>query len=351
VLKIKLSIPGLGSNINISQFVGNLENRYQNCQFYINNSNISEVDFWFVIDDLQFQKESVMVDPDHIFFLTAEQVHNIGYYNSSNKSKFLDQFSKIVSCYDIFRENAEYDIPFLGWMINANHGPSIMAETNRDVNWLKNLTNLEKTRTISVFCSAKTLTPEHQARYKFVEILKKHFGDTLDWYGNGVQSIPEKWDGIAPYKYHIALENQSRHNIISEKIYDSYLGLAYPIYWGAPNLADYFPKESFSQIEILDWRNSIKTIERLLLKDDWNQKLPALIESKNKVLMDYNPFQRITKLANDNRRQQPALKERVVLYSTQAMHKKSKGGCVKQLIYKSGRIFQSVGNELIKISG
>jgi len=204
---------------------------------------------------------------------------------------------------------------------------------------------------MSVFCSQKTFTPEHQARYKFVEILKKHFGDTLDWYGNGVQSIPEKWDGIAPYKYHIVLENQSRHNIISEKIYDSYLGLAYPIYWGAPNLADYFPKESFSSIEILDWRNAIKTIEQIVIKDEWEQKLPALIESKNKVLIDYNPFRRIAELANNNCGHQAALKERVVLYSTQAVHKKSIGGCVKRIAYKSGRIFQSVGNELIKISG
>ena len=69
MLNIKLSIPGFGSNINISQFVGNLENRYHNCKFYVNNSDISEVDFWFVIDDLQFKKESVLVVPDHIYFL------------------------------------------------------------------------------------------------------------------------------------------------------------------------------------------------------------------------------------------------------------------------------------------
>jgi hypothetical protein len=344
MLKIKLSIPGFGSNIDISQFVGNLENRYQNCKFYVNNSDISEVDFWFVIDDLQFQKESVLVDPDHIYFLTAEHVHNVGYYDSYNKSKFLDQFSKIVSCYDIFRENAEYDIPFLCWMINANHGSSIVAETNRDVNWLKNLSSLEKTRTISVFCSQKTFTPEHQARYKFVEILKKHFGDTLDWYGNGVQSIPEKWDGIAPYKYHIVLENQSRHNIISEKIYDSYLGLAYPIYWGAPNLADYFPKESFSQIEILDWRNSIKTIERILLKDDWEQTLPALIQSKNIVTTDLNIFSRFSKLANNHPTDKLCTKQLVELHSVNNYKKK---GFAQRFVNMSGRVLVRFGKNLM----
>ncbi len=339
MLNIKISMPGFESNINISQFVGNLENCYQNCKFHINNSDVSEVDFWFVIDDLQFPKESVLVDPGHIYFLTAEHVHDVGYYDSYNKGKFLDQFTKIVSCYDIFRGNAEYDIPFLGWMINANHGPSMVAETTRDVNWLTKLTNLEKTRTISVFCSQKTFTPDHHARFKFVETLKKHFGDTLDWFGNGVQSIPEKWDGIAPYKYHIVLENQSRHNIISEKIYDSYLGLSYPIYWGAPNLSDYFPKESFSQIEILDWRNSIKTIEKILLKDNWEQALPALIQSKNIVTTNLNVFSRLAKLAKSHPPEQLSSKRLVELHSVS----NSLSGCI---VNKSGKALVRLGNYL-----
>ena len=342
MLKIKLSIPGFSNNINVSQFVGNLENTYQNCQFYVNNSDVDAVDFWFVIDDLQLEKESAVVDPDHIYFLTAEQIHTLGYYSSPNKSKFLDQFSKIISSYDIYRENAEYDIPFLGWMINANHGPSIMAETNRDVNWLKNLSNLEKTRTISVFCSQKTITPEHMARYKFVKSLKEHFGDTLDWYGNGVQSIPEKWDGIAPYKYHIALENQSRHNIISEKIYDSYLGLAYPIYWGAPNLDEYFSKESFASIEILDWRSAIKVIEKILIEDKWEEKLPALIDAKSKVLEDYNVFSRIATLAN-NHKQKKCNKKNIELYSIKSIQR----GFGLKLLGRAGNFCRFLGNQMV----
>jgi hypothetical protein len=190
----------------------------------------------------------------------------------------------------------------------------------------------------------------HHARFKFVEILKKHFGDTLDWFGNGVQSIPEKWDGIAPYKYHIVLENQSRHNIISEKIYDSYLGLAYPIYWGAPNLDDYFSKDSFSKIEILDWRKSIRTIEKVLLDDMWEQKLPEIINSKNKVLMDLNLFTRLAKIANDTNDYQFLKKKRVELQSIYAVNNSLLSVSAKRIINKSGRVLRRVGNGLIKIS-
>ena len=70
--------------------------------------------------------------------------------------------------------------------------------------------------------------------------MKSHFGSQLDWYGNGVNEIQRKHEGILDYKYHIVLENESRNNLISEKIFDSMLGLSVPIYYGAPNISEYF---------------------------------------------------------------------------------------------------------------
>jgi hypothetical protein len=348
MLKIKLSFPSTESNIDISQFVGNLEGYHQNCQFYVNNSDVDKVDFWFVIDDLQLAKEHVIVSPDNVYFLTAEHVHEMGYYSGIHKSMFLDQFSKIFTSYDVFQDNALYDIPFLGWMINANHGPSINSKSSRDVNWLKKLSNLKKTRKISVFCSQKTFTPEHQARYKFVEILKKHFGDELDWYGNGVRSIPQKWDAIAPYKYHIVLENQSRHNIISEKIYDSYLGLAYPIYWGAPNLSDYFPEESFTPIEILDWRGAIKVIEDVLVKDEWEKKLPSLIKAKQIVTNDLNLFSRLVGLANKSNYALGSSEKKLVVLSSINSHLTN--SISLRFLNNSAKVLKRVHTKLMDIS-
>lgn len=345
MLKVKLSIPGFKNKLNLIQFVGNLDNIYQNCKFFVNDSSVDEVDYWFVFDDLQLSMESVVVNPDNIYFLSAEVVHPRGYYGANDKAKFLDQFSKIVTCHDIYRDNAVYDIPFLVWMINSNHGPSIFEETNRDVNWLKKLNTVEKIHPLSVFCSAKIDTPDHLARYNFVKILKKHFGDVLHWYGNGIQSIPQKWDGIAPYKYHIVLENQSRHNIVTEKLFDSYLGLAYPIYWGAPNLNEYFSKKSFTKIEILDWRNAIRIIEQVLLRDEWDIALPFLVSSKNKVITDFNPFHRIAEMANKySAVNRP--KKRVELYSTYSIDR----NLMNRIINRSGKLLERVGNKLVKIS-
>ena len=43
----------------------------------------------------------------------------------------------------------------------------------------------------------------------------------------GVNSLNDKWDGIHDYKYHIVLENEANY-LISEKLFDSYLGLSFP---------------------------------------------------------------------------------------------------------------------------
>jgi hypothetical protein len=319
MIKIKLSIPGFGDRLNLSQFLGNKENIHGSCKFYVNDPSIDSADFWFVMDDLQRKREICSVPRGNVFFISAESVHPKGYYDELDKKIFLDQFAEIITCHDIFRDNAKVDLPFQAWMINANHGPSIFGETSRDVFWLAELRNLEKSKLISVFCSAKTMTADHSFRLKFVRKLKDHFGSDLDWFGNGVQSISQKWDGIAPYKYHIVLENQARYNIITEKLYDSYLGLAFPIYWGAPNVADFFSEQSYRAVEMMNWRNAITLIEDAINSNLWENRLQSLIESKQLVVSKYNPFIRIANIAK-TQAQPNDVKETVELFNVQSAH-------------------------------
>ena len=344
MIKVKLSIPGFGNNLNLSQFLGNKENILDNCCFYVNDDYVEEVDYWFVIDDLQRPKESVKVSPKKIFFLTAEQVFYVGFYDTPSKVLFLNQFYNVFSSYDIFKDNAHYTFPFLGWMINANHGASIFSDTTRDINWLKKYDNFEKSKLISVFCSNKIITPSHLLRYKFVEKLKNYFGDQIDWYGNGINSIPQKWDGIAAYKYHVVLENQSRHNILSEKLYDSYLGLSFPFYWGAPNISEFFHPDSFEAIEILDWKWAIDTIEKNISSDRWMKSKELLLESKERVLTAHNPFYRIINIINSSDNH-GANKVKIELLSIGEI-KKNNFGLNARIKNKLGNLLVNLGNKL-----
>lgn len=330
MMKIKVSIPGFGDCLSLSQFLGTRDNNYGNYRFYVNDHNAKEVDFWFVIDDLQLCHEEVYIDPNKIYYLTAEAIYPAGYFDSSDKDAFIDQFSKIYTCHDILKTNACSQPPFLSWMINANHGPSLFQETHRDINWLKKLDFLDKPKKVSIICSSKILTMDHYVRFKFVSKLKDHFGEALDWYGNGVSSVEQKWDAISPYEYHIVLENQSRNNVITEKIFDSYLGLAYPIYWGAPNLDDYFHPSSFSRIDPYNLNGSIATIERLIDSDDYCSKRDLLVSSKNDVLEKLNPFVRMCKIADEHNI--PSIKKLVTLNSMKWYRNNSAVGIAKYIV-------------------
>jgi hypothetical protein len=350
--KIKVSIRGVGEDPDISQFSGNSKNRIGDCEFFVNSSSKVEFDFWFVIEDLAKENEMAYLPADRVCYLSAEPTHSKGYYDDFRLVKFLDQFSNIVTCHDIFRNNVKFDIPFLPWMINSNHGPSIFSSSERDLNWLDQNNEINKSKSISVFCSTQQKTEDHRLRLKFVTALKAHFGDQLDWFGNGINPLERKWEGIADYKYHIALENQSRNNVITEKLYDSFLGLSYPIYYGAPNVYQYFDRRSLSTIDIMDINSSIKTIEDILETDPFSAKLPYIIESKTKTLLEYNLFTRMATIAvnqieqTGKSRMGPVTLKNIT-YFNKMIEAKHLG---KAFAYRASRLTQIVTDRLLEIS-
>lgn len=292
MISIKLSVPGF-DRVDISQFIGATNNTLRGCVFHINRDDIKTADYWICLESPYKRIEKCRIKKKNVFFLTAESAWPRFYYDNELRKNFLKQFGRIYTCHDIDADNVVFDLPYLPWMINANHGQSIFSPHIRDRRFFEQLTFVPKSKTLSVFCSNQTWTEDHKLRLKFVQALKAHFGEQIDWFGNGVQSLDKKWDGIAPYRYHIALENQSRNNVVTEKLYDTFLGLAYPIYYGAPNVNEYFDTNAFSTIDIVNLRGSIKKIEQIIESDLYEQSLNEIIASKNLVLSRYNLFERI----------------------------------------------------------
>jgi hypothetical protein len=360
MLTIKLSLPGFG-HPDISQFTGTLDNTFRDCVFYINRDDILTADFWVCLEGPYKSLETCRVNRNNVIYLAAEVAWPRFFYDSVLKRSFLSQFGKVYTCHDVYADNAIFGLPYLPWMINANHGQSIFAASERDRSYFSGLTHLPKTKQLSVFCSAQAWTDDHKMRLKFVKALKKHFGDTLDWFGNGIRPLDQKWDGIAPYKYHLVLENQSRFDVITEKLYDAFLGLAYPIYYGAPNVGDYFDPSAIATINILDLHGSIKKIEQILAADPYQAALPALVESKNRVLTKYNLFERIVDLCQSSHQgssTEAKATEQVVLkplaafdvvndFKT-ALEKRQYQVLFNRLAYYySGHLLQRLGNKLL----
>ncbi len=147
-----------------------------------------------------------------------------------------------------------------------------------------------KTRDLSVICSVSSRLPGHRARRAFVEKLQARLGDRVDVFGRGVRPIPDKADAILPYRYHIALENSRLADYWTEKLSDSYLGWAFPIYWGCPNIGDYFSEDSLIQIDISKPDEAIAIIELVMDKELTPQRAAALASARSLVLERYNTF-------------------------------------------------------------
>lgn len=147
-----------------------------------------------------------------------------------------------------------------------------------------------KTKTISTVCSQRrgnvTL---HSARVDFTQLLKDNIPE-LDIFGHGVKTMIDKAESLDPYKYHIAVENHVYNHHLTEKLPDAFLGYTLPFYHGAPNAADYFPKDSFIPIDINNLQRSQEIIQSHLANNEYEDRLPFIVEARRLVLEQENLF-------------------------------------------------------------
>jgi hypothetical protein len=108
--------------------------------------------------------------------------------------------------------------------------------------------------------------------------------------------IEDKWDGLAPYAYSLAIENYSGPDYWTEKLADCFLSWTIPIYYGCTNLEDYFPADSFIRIDIESPNLGVEQIKRIAANDDWDARLNALEEARNLYLHRYQFFPYVAEL-------------------------------------------------------
>lgn len=299
MINVKVSLQGAVEGASYDSFTSSGTNEVDGVRFHL-NQDMDAADVWLVVEGPAAQVETCIVPEGALVHLTAEPARPPGYLTEApGLAAFMSQFDSFYTCLDFVEPNGFATLPFLPWMINANHGPSIFFRHERTVEYLESLTELPKSGELSVICSTQDATPEHRVRLRFVEALAEALGDRLHWYGNGKVSVAEKWDAIAPYRYSIAMENRAETNSITEKIQDVFLGLAFPIYWGAPNIGSYFDSDSYLAIDARDFPGSLKAIEALLEEDPYESRLEALRRSRATVLGELNFTNRMAAIARD----------------------------------------------------
>ena len=63
----------------------------------------------------------------------------------------------------------------------------------------------------------------------------------VEKFGAGAgRHIATKEEGLIPYLFHIAIENSKINNYFSEKLLDCFATSTVPVYWGCPNIGEFF---------------------------------------------------------------------------------------------------------------
>lgn len=92
----------------------------------------------------------------------------------------------------------------------------------------------------------------------------------------------------------LCIENSCQNNYFTEKFIDPILAWCLPIYWGCPNISDFFPEGSYRLIDI----NNPDSATEMISKPITSYEIDALHEARNLILNKYNIWECIFQTVN-----------------------------------------------------
>ncbi len=237
------------------------------------NTSINETDFIVVHEEID-EIMTLRARAGCFCLVTGEEKSVVENYHQ----EYLDQFDLIITSRDDIKHqnivNAHYLHP---WWVKKTYDE------------LNAMDCPKKLKILSSIISNLTASPGHKNRFAFINKLKGHYKDNLDWFSKGQNTyLPDKWDGLASYKYSIVAENSYYSNYFTEKISDCFLAYTMPFYTGCPNIGDFFDERSFVRIDINDFVKSINIIDESIQANLFEQNLTYIKESRNLVLNEYH---------------------------------------------------------------
>lgn len=288
--KLRVRISSHGAPTGLDWLTPGRNLCWGNCEFTVNSPTEEATDFWIVLANAR-PTEQCRVAPQNTLFIAGEPPAKKIY-----PQKFYRQFGHVVDSHAAARHpDLHIDALGLPWSIGLNwrEGGYVYGYDR-----LKGLTPPKKENRIATVCSNTAKTAGQRQRLAFLKALKAQLGDDLVHFGKGFEPIDDKMDGVLPYRFHLVLENSQSPHYWTEKLTDAYLGWAFPLYVGCPNLSDYFAPESFVALDMRDVPTAVRTIRTMLAQPESSDPITVLRTAREQVLDVYNPFARFAHWAN-----------------------------------------------------
>lgn len=162
----------------------------------------------------------------------------------------------------------------------------------------------EKTKSVSMIDSGKRFCSGHIFRGEIYDkVARKR---SVDMWGRAHKPFAldelskEKEEPLAPYMYSITVENEGAENYFTEKIIDCFMYGTVPIYWGCPNISEYFNMNGVMQFQTL---NELETCLDKATPEYYNEIKEAIEDNhercKKYLSMDDTLANNIKKLLNE----------------------------------------------------
>ena len=259
---------------------------------FVIDSHCPEADAWVVYEKLH-STTTTLCPPSRTILITGEPPMIKSYPEG-----YTAQFARVVTCHTMQHEGVVTDQQGLPWHYGREFLPSGEERFVESYDTLLHTNPFEEKRhPISIVCSSKHKHEGHRKRHDFVSFLEQGAIPELHIFGRGrAREAACKHHAIAPYKYHIVLENSVHPDYWTEKLADAYLGGAFPFYWGCPNVEKYFPKGALVPIDIHRPEEAVRIIRKTMEERAYEKALPLLEEAREAILNRYNLFPTLVRL-------------------------------------------------------
>jgi hypothetical protein len=254
---------------NLIRQTPNLSFKWKEITF--TEEDIPECDYLVILDHPK-KDFYIKVNPQNVIHICLEPPNEI--------SKYRQYGNKEVS---IIYNQMSINKPTI-----LSHGV-LPWHIDKDYDFLSTLkcNQLAKSDKIVWITSNQRTSKGHKVRMNFLDQIRNI--PFIELYGRGINPINDKWDALSTSKYSIAYENYENEYYWTEKIIDSFLSFSMPLYFGCKSITNFFPKDSYIQIDPAD--KHIKLFLKELLKSNtYERNIESISLSRHLILDQYQLF-------------------------------------------------------------
>ena len=175
---------------------------------------------------------------------------------------------------NVMSDNSCFVFSYVNWIEKKKPNVWVFGGNG---SWTTNIINdhFDKTSKISLIASAKRQLEGHRLRHVVVQKFKTKYN--IDVMGKGYRYFKRKSDGLIPYRYSIIIENEKKPHLFTEKLTDCLMCGCVAIYWGAPNIEEYFDKGS-----IVSWTTmeELDDILQQCSEEDYESRKKAIYNNR-----------------------------------------------------------------------